>query len=167
MAECRPSADILVFIREAFEMRGLTFTDIAGQAGGASSASAATRSSRGEDPHRPVRGAGGRRRRRADVPLARGSPAPGGFTLEPLRKPVRKWCRRLVVRPAKPLTASLSPVVVLRDLFQLEGVQARSRYSVDNTDDGVGASGALTLILIAHTWPPTSCECWARTSLPA
>jgi hypothetical protein len=79
-------------------------------------------------------------------------PPPQGFSLRQLAKRLGLKRQDLLLRPVKILDADLSPVRVLRDLFNLQGVKAISRVKGDELpEDPVDTK--LTVCFIAHYLP--------------
>ncbi len=78
---------------------------------------------------------------------------PAGFSVAAAHRDLKHWCSRIILRPVKVITPTLSPVQVLTDLFQLGHVHSLSRPEGDARTDEMHSPDALNLTLIAHHWP--------------
>jgi hypothetical protein len=77
-------------------------------------------------------------------------PQPDADKLLPHLRKLRKRCRNIIIRPARPLTTNLSPARVVADLFGLSGVEPMPRLCADEEQE---PDGELVLLLVGHHWP--------------
>src|SRR5206468_555158 len=74
------------------------------------------------------------------------------FRYKHIFKDLKPWCDEVILRPIKLITAKLSPMRVLVDLFQLENCTPLFRPKGDVLCKSSAPCEPITLTLIAHFW---------------